>query len=68
MSRCLPTECHHGTIVDWGDFGECQDCDEHDGEECPNLADCPQCDATVTEKFLKIIRSLLPSRRQHYED
>ena len=37
-------------------------------EECPNLADCPQCDATVTEKFLKIIRSLLPSRRQHYED
>lgn len=44
-SRMLPTECKHGTVLDWGDFGPCQDCDEHDGEPCPNLAVCPQCEA-----------------------
>lgn len=47
-SRVLPTECKHGTVLDWGDFGPCQDCDEHDGEPCPNLAVCPQCEAVQT--------------------
>lgn len=43
MSRMMPTECRHGFVVDWGDFGECQNCDEHDDGDCPNLAECPEC-------------------------
>lgn len=42
MSRTMPTECEHGEIVDWGDFGPCQgDCDHDD--DCPNFQDCPDC-------------------------
>ena len=42
MSRTMPTECEHGEIIDWGDFGPCQgDCD-HEGD-CPNFPDCPDC-------------------------
>lgn len=44
-SRMMPMECAHGWTVDWGDFGPCQDCDEHDGERCPNYTPCPQCEA-----------------------
>lgn len=43
MSRTMPTECEHGEIVDWGDFGPCQDCDEHPDDDCPNFRDCRQC-------------------------
>lgn len=32
MGRTMPTECEHGKILDWGDFGgpdsTPQDCDE----------------------------------------
>jgi len=45
MSRTLPLDCKHGVTVDWGDFGPCQDCDDHPGEDCPNLGDCELCDA-----------------------
>lgn len=45
MGRTLPYECEHGTIIDWGDFGPCQDCNEHEGEPCPNYESCSQCDA-----------------------
>jgi hypothetical protein len=35
MGRQLPTECAHGRIVDWGDFGDepehCSVCDFEDG-------------------------------------
>lgn len=34
MSRAMPTECPHGTIIDWGDFGpddgQPETCDECD--------------------------------------
>lgn len=36
-SRTLPTECEHGAIVDWGDFGPNPD-DGLDGAEI--CADC----------------------------
>lgn len=43
--RTLPTECEHGVTVDWGDFGPCQDCADHDwSEDCPNIESCPDCD------------------------
>jgi hypothetical protein len=44
----MPTECRHGFVVDWGDFGECQNCDEHGDGDCPNLAECPECWAEET--------------------
>ena len=48
MSRYMPTECRHGNVTDYGDFGPCQNCDEHDDllddGDCPNFANCPQCD------------------------
>lgn len=49
-SRRLPTECHHGTTVDWGDFGPCQDCSEHgwDGD-CPNFTPCEQCEVEAQQ-------------------
>ena len=47
VSRMMPTECLHGVIVDWGDFGPCQDCAVHDEWDCPNLATCPDCQSTV---------------------
>lgn len=46
MSRTMPTECEHGTVIDWGDFGPYVDgCDltHPDSDDCPNLADCPRC-------------------------
>lgn len=31
MGRSMPVECHHGVVVDWGDFGdggnECERCE-----------------------------------------
>lgn len=45
MGRTLPSECQHGTTVDWGDFGPCQDCSEHDDGSCPNYAACDKCEA-----------------------
>jgi hypothetical protein len=47
MGRYMPTECQHGTVVDWGDFGPCQDCNKH-GDDCPNFADCKLCDESET--------------------
>lgn len=46
MGRTLPMECHHGTTVDWGDFGSCQGyCDEHghSSRDCPDVPGCEQC-------------------------
>jgi len=46
MGRTMPTECRHGVVIDWGDFGPCVDgCDrEHpDTDECPNFQECPDC-------------------------
>lgn len=45
MGRTLPYECKHGVVIAWNDFGPCQNCDEHEDEECPNFEDCPDCDA-----------------------
>ena len=47
MSRYMPTECRHGNVTDYGDFGPCQNCDEHD-DDCPNLIDCPECATSRT--------------------
>lgn len=33
MSRTMPSECPHGYIYDWGDFG-CDDCTY--GPKCPD--------------------------------
>jgi hypothetical protein len=46
-SRTLPTECHHGNIVDWGDFGQHQNgCpDGCTWQTCPDLPICDQCEA-----------------------
>lgn len=48
MGRALPYECHHGTTVDWGDFGPhqngCEDeCFGPDGR-CPDQPGCDLCD------------------------
>lgn len=49
MGRYLPAECVHGTQLDWGDFGSCQEgCEEegHSPEDCPDtLPPCELCDA-----------------------
>ena len=34
MGRTLPTECEHGTVIDWGDFGP------EDGDAPPPCPDC----------------------------
>lgn len=39
----MPVDCQHGVTIDWGDFGPCQDCNDHPGESCPSLVDCPEC-------------------------
>lgn len=47
-SRTLPTECHHGVTVDWGDFGSCQgycDIEGHDPWDCPDKPGCRECEA-----------------------
>lgn len=54
-SRTLPIECHHGTTVDYGDFGPCQDCAEHDWADCPNFVACEQCLAEEADARLKRI-------------
>lgn len=46
--RTLPYECHHGNVIDWGDFGPHQngcppECFE-DGARCPDQPVCEQCD------------------------
>lgn len=56
MGRTLPTECEHGTIVDWGDFGPCIDgCEREHPEyvdDCPNFEVCPECvDDTNLQEF-----------------
>jgi hypothetical protein len=50
MSRTMPTECKHSFVVDWGDFGPCQNCDIHADWECPNLANCPKCNTEAANK------------------
>src|SRR5690606_8766791 len=35
MGRTMPTECDHGVVVDWGDFGP-------EDEEAPRCVDCDQ--------------------------
>jgi hypothetical protein len=50
MSRYMPTVCVHGVTVDWGDFGPCQNCDNHADWECPNLANCPKCNTEAAHK------------------
>lgn len=59
MGRAMPTDCTHGVTVDWGDFGPCQDCDEHEGLDCPNIADCEQCESA---------RAVQRTATQHYAD
>jgi hypothetical protein len=49
-SRTLPYECQHGTTIDYGDFGPCQDCSEHEGAPCPNFVDCERCEAEGREQ------------------
>lgn len=39
MSRTMPTECPHGVVLDWGDFGPNQD-DPQQG-----VGTCEKCDA-----------------------
>jgi hypothetical protein len=34
MGRTMPTECEHGNVIDWGDFGP---------EDGP-LPECPECE------------------------
>lgn len=64
MGRTLPTECPHGVIVDWGDFGPtcplALEADEEyteyclDPEWCPSCyTDCPQCAEKDERKQLK---------------
>lgn len=36
MSRTLPTECGHGYIFDWGDFGPDEDDGQVGTEKCPH--------------------------------
>ena len=54
MGRMTPINCHHGFTVDWGDFGPCQDCDEHDDGACPNLRDCPDCETASNDRMEQI--------------
>lgn len=49
-SRTLPTECQHGVVIDHGDFGPCQDCDDHDLGDCPNFVDCEQCSGETAQR------------------
>ena len=44
-SRTLPTECEHGVVVDFGDFGPCDDCNEHELGDCPNFQTCDECES-----------------------
>lgn len=40
----MPVDCHHGRTIDWGDFGPCQNCAEHDwSDDCPNFEPCDLC-------------------------
>ena len=54
MGRMMPINCRHGFTVDWGDFGHCQDCDEHDDGACPNLSDCPDYETARNERWKQI--------------
>jgi hypothetical protein len=68
-SRYLPTECEHGVTVDDGDFGPCQDCDEHGDDPCPNFHQCPKCDAdraaerAVEQAELAVIEAAIEWRK-----
>jgi hypothetical protein len=56
-SRTLPIECHHGRVVDWGDFGPCQGyCYEngHSSSKCPDYEPCPDCEREVAEATARI--------------
>jgi hypothetical protein len=56
-SRTLPTECHHGRTVDWGDFGPCQGyCYEngHPSSKCPDYEPCPDCEREVAEATARV--------------
>lgn len=46
MGRTMPTECWHGRIIDWGDFGPGDD-DEPDEPE-----GCEQCEAAPKDRIL----------------
>lgn len=48
MGRTLPYECHHGSIIDYGDFGPHQNgcppsCFEP-GAQCPDHPTCEECE------------------------
>lgn len=58
MGRTMPTECEHGTTIDYGDFGPCQDCSEHDEGECPNFRDCEQCQADREARWPAVLEEL----------
>lgn len=49
MSRTMPYECEHGVVIDWGDFGPCQDCEHDSIDDCPNFARCDECDRKASE-------------------
>ena len=72
MGRTLPTECEHGNVVDWGDFGP-DDRDEPTCDECEKrwadsvivpgallreLRDATW-DSTVGSRFDKAVQALI---------
>lgn len=43
MGRTLPTECKHGHVWDWGDFGGCNHDDWDESCRYCNPPECPSC-------------------------
>lgn len=58
MGRTMPSECDHGVVLDWGDFGPCQDCSEHGGDACPNFSRCGACEAETEVKAERVAERL----------
>jgi hypothetical protein len=66
--RTMPTECAHGVTVDWGDFGPCQNCDEHGDELCPNVQRCWQCDEELEAQIVELEEAAIAHRRRLWQD
>ena len=54
-SRTLPTECPHGVVIDWGDFGP------SNGEENDPTEDCEECRLAIESE--KVAEKLALRRR-----
>jgi hypothetical protein len=66
-SRTMPMDCEHGVTVDWGDFGPCQDCAEHNWDDnCPNIVECPDCadDLARLQRQVDAERAVIAAARQ----